>query len=317
MLSVFELVYKVPYFASPGTPFPNKKGVVDSKLNGKVRYASSYNFIEENGIKKCCKDQYLCSYGIDGRLLYKTVCDNLGRLLQVTTYEYNEIGLVTDILTIDSKGKQESHYIFKYSKNYYTYEWINGNNISCGKHTYMFDSNQNIIEERWDSKTPENRWMLKYIYDDNNQEIEFREYKGADKRFARKNLKTYDKFGNLIKHVYVDADGSSKDLGTCKFDEYGRCVEYRILAYGHPYHIKYDNSNNVIEITNQEQVIKVIHSEPNFITLLWFDKESFALLKKCNVNFDKHHNITSIINYEGENLQKISGRLFTYEYYLD
>ena len=52
MLSVIELIYKNPDFASPGTPHSDKKGVVNSKLNGKVRYASSYNFVEENGGNK-------------------------------------------------------------------------------------------------------------------------------------------------------------------------------------------------------------------------------------------------------------------------
>lgn len=320
MLSVIELVYVNPDFASPGTPFPNKKGVVNSKINGRVRYASSYSFTEENNIKQCSNKQYSCTYANDGRILHKTVCNQHGKLIELTTYEYTEKGLVSDILTIDSKGNQKVHYVFNYNRNdlLYTYEWIDEENISCGKHVFLYDTNQNVIEERWDSRTPENRWKREYIYNENNQEIEFREYKGALQRFSRKNLRTYDEFGNLIKHVYIDHKGVSEDLPTCKFDEQGKCIEHRTFNYGHPDYIKYDISNKVVEIIqNQKQFIKIIYNEPNSITLLWFDKETFSITKKRDIQFDKYKNIISIINFEGENLEKITGTLFSYEYYPD
>lgn len=320
MLSAFELIYENPPFAWGGTPFPDKNGTISSKINGRVRYASSYTFIEENGVKLCSKEQHSYAYSTDGHILHKTTCDKHRKLLDLTTYEYNEKGIVTDILTIDSKGTLDTHYTLKYNECglLHTYEWITEGNRSYGKHVYIYDAKQNVIEERWDSRCPENRWKRVFIYDDNCQEIEFREYKGELHRFSRKNLKAYDKFGNLIKHVLVDEKGNAEDLGVNKFDEQGRCIEFRIFNYGHPDYIKYDASNKVVEIIpSKEQIIKIIYNEPDSITLLWFNRETLQISKKRDIHFDKHHNITSIINYEGDNLNKISGTLFSYEYYPD
>ena len=320
MLSSIELIYKNPPFASGGNPFPDKNGMISSNINGRVRYASSYPFIEENGVKICSKEQYSYAYSTDGHILHKTTCDKHGKLLDLTTYEYDEKGIVTDILTIDSKGTLVTHYIFKYNECglLYTYEWITEGNRSRGKHVYIYDVKQNVIEERWDSISPEHRWKCVFIYDENGKEIEIRKYEGAFHLFSTKHLKTYDKFGNVIKHVLVDEKGNAKDLGVSKFDEQGRCIEFRIFDYGHPHYIKYDASNKVVEIIpNKEQIIKIIYNEPDSITLLWFNRETLQISKKRNIQFDKHHNITSIVNYEGENLNTISGTLFTYEYYPD
>lgn len=317
LLSVLDLVYEDPFFASPGTPIPNKNGFINFRLNGHIRHASSYRFIVENGRKQCIKDSYSCSFSYERHILHKVICDKLGALTKVVTYKYNENSQIAEILCIDACGKQCFRNLYRYNKK----------NLLCtdksydekdnlrGEHEYLYDPHNNVKEHRWESVNPEYSWKLLYTYDENNQEIEMREYKGVYNVYERRLVKTYDSFGNIINHVSIDSNGKETELAAGDYDEFGRCGVYRHSKYSFEL-IKYDNSNKVVEIApNPTQIIKVLYNESKSITVLWMEKESLVISRKREICFDEHDNIISIINYTGENLENIEGTLYSYEYY--
>lgn len=313
-------IFNEPTFASVGHAHPDKRGKAHSSLKGKVLFATSYKYVVKDGRKQPTYKGFFSTFGIDGNILQASVFDETGQLDEITTYKYNNAGCIEECQTIKASGAQVSRFIFKYNREHLlcSSEWRSEDDEYCGTHYYIYDSKGNLIEERWDSRTPYNRWKRIYIYDEKNQEIEMQEYKGQDNLFVRKNVQSYDSYGNVIKHVMIDSNGREEELGANVYDETGKCIEYHYVLDRYD-SIKYDAKGRVIEIrpSYSNEVLKVIYNEPYFTTIIRFNVENFTILGKQEISYDIRGNITSIIEYEGDDLRIVSSNLYNYMYYPD
>ena len=317
MFSYLDIIYEEPIFDSVGHVFPDHQGHVYSRLNGKVRSASSFHYTVRNGEYSFSKECYSTLYDQSGQLRHRETTDKEGNLKETDIYVYDNNGRCVEFLTLTNKGEFKSHNIFTYNEKglLYTGESLDEEG-SRGKKVYLYDDNGFVIEERWDSRSHENSW--KCLYKNNNQGewIEMKEYKGeygtTGYWFARKNTKIYDDFGHVKEHLYVDSNGKEKRLNIDEYDEKGRCVkmsDWKLL-------FSYDSNDKLIGGNNPDDGdgFKVLYNYDGSISILWSDKDN-KITKRREIQFDRYKNIKSIIDYKGENLDLIEVSTFCYEYY--
>ena len=318
MFSYFSLIYAVPDFETLGYRHPDKYGQVNCSLKGRVRTVSSFHYIIENGKKYCSNKCYYVVYDERRQLRQLEAFDKDGSLIHCVNFFYNESKRCDEVFILNPKGGVSHHDKFYYNKEglLYIIELYDEEGY-MGQHVYIYDERGFVVEERWDSRSPSNRWKRLYENNDHGDWVEMKEYVGQfgtfEYRYSRKNIKNFDEHNNLIGHILVSDRGFEQPLTFDEYDEKGRCIKMT------NYKLKflYDTYDRFIEARNpdDELAIKVLYNADNSIIILSYNTETHQIEKKRNVFFDNHGNVSKILYYEGENLDLIEVASYQYEYY--
>lgn len=275
----------------------------------KVAKVTSYDvkYIEGMPIK-IVRQHYIETFDKDGRHIKTLEFDKNCTLIGEELYNYSDDGLLLEVI-FSKKGKVTLHDIYEYSNGRVVRISSYGEDNSFrGTTIFIYDKRCNLIEHRWDSRTPENRWKWIYTYDENGNRILGSYYQGSNDKFCHQVCNTYDENGIMVDHYTKNADGTTELPKVSEKDKNGNVIHTPASRYRLESESRYNDSNDIIEKKifdfykerYVKNTIKYFYSVNHQI-------ERIITLDRCGnieeikeISYDANHNFLTSVTYKGE-----------------
>lgn len=230
--------------------FDTSGNIIEKKSlyeNGEILSIEKYNYNNEN---KIIEKNYVMG---DISYLSKYIYDKNGNNIEETIYTNGKIE-IKNINKFDKNKNLIDHRLYNYEgvlkdKTLSKFNELNleieteeysFNGTSCvftNKKSNEYDENGNLIEQKYYDEKGNLEFIYKYVYDENNNEIENIFTKDNT---IKKNKRTIDKFGNCIEGIEYHNDiQKNKFKNTFSYDKKGNWTQ-RI-------HLNEDIVNSIVE----------------------------------------------------------------------
>ncbi len=280
-------------------------------LQGHVKVAKvtsySVKYIEGMPIK-IVRQHYIETFDKFGNHLKTLEFDQNGTLIGEEIYNYSDEGLLLEV-TFSKKGKITLHDIHEYNNGHVVRISSYGEeNMFRGNTIFIYDEKGNLIEHRWDSRTPDNRWKWVYTYDENGNRLTGCYYRGTQNRFSHQVCNTYDENGAKVNYYTENADGTIELPKVSDKDKNGNIIHIPASRYRLESESRYNDSNDIIEKKIYDfykeryvkNTIKYFYSfDHQLERVITLDRDG-NIEEVRELSYDANHNLIKVIAYEGE-----------------
>ena len=223
-------------------------------------FTEEYTYDDKNNMTLSKRTYYLSNnieweeweYDDNGNMTKHLIYDGAGDIDNGVSYKYDVKGNLLEEIEYGYEGEITRWHIYEYNdKNLQIQEMVlNNDGTTSKRYEKEYDEQNRIKKINEFDEEGELEDITEYSYDENGNQIEYKFYRVYDGRPYQWHEWIYNDYGQLVKEITHEDDGSIYVTAEYEYDSSGnkiRCVEHNEITEWN-----YDSTGNVIkEMTTQ------------------------------------------------------------------